>query len=1151
MNIDSDIRDQAYQFFIEEAPELLQEIESGILTLREERDIAKVHSIMRAAHSLKGSSASVGLESIKTIAHRLETIFKAFYSDTVDIDAELETQLLQAYDCLRLPLMEQLQYGEFDDQQALAIAEPILSQLEAQCSEAIAATADFIPSSEDLGMSMAQSIFEIDVAEGLERLAEVLANPSEAAVRGEFRAQAEVFIGFAELLNLPGFEAIATTTIQALDRHPERVFEIAQLALEDFRAGRSDVLNQPNSRGGNPSESLLALAAGTVPEAVSEAPAETDISPDPEVAIAAEIDLEAATGLLDSLASLDPNQTFLELALPDPDADTADPGANAADQETENADPEADMTAAAADPLAEDFQALAAIAEISPASPVEDIAIPAEGDPPVSTPDTATANTAPPLPQLESEPELEPESEPESRPQPESALASPAAAASELAAKPVSVSIAESVTQPMAEAMAELAPQSPIPNTSPTAANSKQPAATSPAPPTRPQTRVTTEPVVTGLTVRVEAERLNRMNNLLGELTINRNGVELQNNQLQSSIKDLLGRFGRFQAVVENLRILSDQMLIAPERQSGQSALTAQQITEAKANSEEEFDSLEMDSYTHLYTQTQTLLEEIVQLEEAVNDVELFSYQSEQMLGRHRKMLSQMQDELMWARMIPLGQVLSRFPRVLRDLSSTYGKAVNLQLSGTDILVDKAVLSKLYDPLVQLLRNSFDHGIEPAEVRQQRGKSEAGQIEIRARHQGRQVIIEVRDDGQGLDFKRISDRVVELGWLSAEAAQSCSESRLSRFIFEPGFSTARQVSELSGRGVGLDIVRDQIQSLNGSITVHSVPEQGSKFMLTLPLTLTIVNLLICFVGATPLAIRSDSIQTILVPTPEQLKTVGNRQYLSWQEEDIAIYNLASLLKYHCLVPEMPPSRVLATVPTPTNWKAPILILKRGEQTFAIQIDRLVTEQELVVKPFGPAIKPPIYAYGCTVLGDGSLVPVIDGPAFLDEMVNLGQEMVPDVSEMDALAVLVEQNTIDPGDTENLHRLQATTILVVDDAVTLRRTLALSLERAGYRVLQARDGQEALEQLEQSQSVEMVICDVEMPNMNGFEFLTKRRETPKFAQIPIMMLTSRGNDKHRWLAMKLGAVDYLTKPYLEQELLGKIAAHFAEAETTTA
>jgi chemotaxis family two-component system sensor histidine kinase/response regulator PixL len=217
-----------------------------------------------------------------------------------------------------------------------------------QCSEAIAATADFIPSSEDLGMSMVQSIFEIDVAEGLERLAEVIANPSEPEIAGNGGAQAEVFTGFAELLNLPGFGAIATATIQALDRHPERVFEIAQLALENFRAGRSDVLNQPNSRGGHPSESLLTLANGTAPEALPE----SDISPASEAAIAAaaEVDLEAATDLFDSLANLDPNQAFFELGLIDPEADTTDPA-------LENADSETDLTAAAADPLAEDFQA--------------------------------------------------------------------------------------------------------------------------------------------------------------------------------------------------------------------------------------------------------------------------------------------------------------------------------------------------------------------------------------------------------------------------------------------------------------------------------------------------------------------------------------------------------------------------------------------------------------------------------------------------------------------------------------------------------------------------------------------------------------------------------------------------------------------------
>ena len=361
-------------------------------------------------------------------------------------------------------------------------------------------------------------------------------------------------------------------------------------------------------------------------------------------------------------------------------------------------------------------------------------------------------------------------------------------------------------------------------------------------------------------------------------------------------------------------------------------------------------------------------------------------------------------------------------------------------------------------------------------------------------------------------------------------------------IFEPGFSTAQQVSELSGRGVGLDIVRDQIRTLNGAITVTSTPGQGTVFTLTLPQTLSIINLLICFVGATPLAIRSDSIQEILVPAPDQLRQVGPRQFLTWQHQEIPAYKLSALLNYNGLIPEVPPSRVLATVPTPTNWQAPMLVLSRGDQVFALEVDRLVTEQEMVVKPFGTAIQSPLFAYGCTVLGDGSLVPVIDGPVLLDDMIRRGLVLLPQASEQDALAALAEQNGAHGPTGATLQKLQATTILVVDDAVTLRRALSLSLERTGYRVLQARDGQEALEQLQQNPTIQAIICDVEMPNMNGFEFLTKRRETPQFDQIPTLMLTSRGNDKHRRLAMKLGAVDYLTKPYLEQELLTALATH---------
>ncbi len=1039
MSINSDIRDQAYQFFIEEAPELLQSIESGLLTLREERSTANVHNIMRAAHSLKGGSASVGLDAIKTIAHRLETIFKALYSESIEIDSELENQLLQAYDCLRLPLLEQITQGYFDSQQALESAEPILIQLEEICEDAIRETADFIPSSEDLGMSMARSIFEVDVAEGLEHLSVVLDNPQPIEVAGELRAQAEVFMGFAELLNLPGFAAIATAALAALDHYPEEAITIAQIALADFRGGRDDVLINPDSQGGVPSAALLAFSGVTIAR--------------PE----------------DAIAELEPEQ---------------------------DNDWSADEAAMLLDQLGEDINRAEVLAELGFANDdlIDLMAAPSASD------DIAAEASSAQLGQI--------------------------------------FGGFDAIAPPMT-------PAAPTPSALTPAAST--PAAT-PAPDAKlsrstpgrsPQTSPK-DAIAAGLTVRVEADRLNRMDNLLGELTINRNGVDLQNNQLRASVRELLNRFSRFQSAVEQMRTLSDRMLIAPERRGAQVRVASNGSTTDLGSQRGDFDSLEMDTYTQLYLQTQTLLEDIVQLEEAVEDVSLFSYQSEQLLGRHRKMLSQMQDELMWARMLPLGEILNRFPRVLRDLSNTYKKPVNLTLNGTDSLVDKAVLTKLYDPLVQLLRNSFDHGIESPELRRQRGKADIGQIEIRSRYQGRQVVIEVYDDGQGLDLERIRSRVVELGWMTTAEASAAGDAQLQRLIFEPGFSTAKQVSELSGRGIGLDIVQAQIRALSGAIAVSSSPGQGTTFTLTLPLTLSILNLLICFVGSTPLAIRSDSIQEILIPTPAQIRQVDSQRFLVWHGEEIPAYNLSNLLNYSCLLPEIPPSRVLATVPTPTNWEAPMLVLTRANQAFALQIDRLVTEQELVVKPFGTAITPPIFAYGCTVLGDGSLIPVIDGPVLLDEMVSRGLATMPQASEMDALANLVETN-LAAGDrnTAGIQRLQTTTILVVDDAVTLRRTLALSLERAGYRVLQARDGQEALEQLEQSQSVELVICDVEMPNMNGFEFLTQRRENPLFAAIPVVMLTSRGNDKHRWLAMKLGAKDYFTKPYLEQELLAAI------------
>ena len=1140
MAIDADIRDHAYQFFIQEAPELLQLIESELLTVKSDRSISKVHNMMRAAHSLKGGAASVGLDTIKTLAHSLEDIFKALHHEELVIDDKVEGLLLQAYDCLRVPLIEQLETGYFDPEQAMTKAEPVFAQIEAQFGDFIGAEGE-LPSSIDLGVDIALSIFEVDVAQGLDRLAEVLANPQGEEVAGELRAQAEVFSGLAELLCMPGFGEIANTAIAALSAHPDLALKITQVAFTDFQAARTGVINGDRTRGGEASAQLMAWASGditsTQPTRLQQATTFQELSPIdllPESAASADthffVDADDNSMMLDDMfgdlsnmaevAQIDnievttPPLISPELADPDPGVMSIDDmfGGWSGSDITENAIATVSLEIEAELP--------ATFAVDENAASVDDIF----GDLSTSlfTPPQTVEVKAQIAPALDSQQFVEsigqvfgnlPLMAEGDLPQEQPAAIVPAKV-SFPATTP-----AESINQ----AKSGL-PQKIEPKAIPTAAKAPQ----------------------QQLSVRVDLERLERMNNTVGELAISRNSLSLQNEQLQATVQELLRRFSQFQSMGNQLRNLSDRMLVSPERYSSNSPTP-------KVNNEPpiasvstasfrpvDFDSLEMDSYGELHSLLQKTFEEIVQLEETVGDVVLLSGQSSQSVDKQRQMLSHLRDDLMWARMLPIGEVLNRFPRMLRDLSTSYDKPAELKINGAGVLVDKAALEKLYDPLLHLIRNSFDHGIERPEVRREQGKSERGQIEIKAYHQGSQTVVEVRDDGRGINLERIRSRAVEMGLLVEEKADTASTSALLELMFEPGFSTASQVSELSGRGVGLDVVRSQLRSLKGSVSVISESGEGTCFTLRIPLTLTLAKLLVCFVGNSAFALPSDSIKEILIPQPEQVKFSGGKRFLHWQGRIAPAYHLSDLLNYACPISESLPSQALVAVPSPDDWAAPMLLLEQDGQILALEIDRLVTEQELVIKPMGEAIASPSYIYGCTIVGDGSLIPVIDGAALLESFVGNGKHksiplgsVLPVVQENEEGAifapVLPPQRTI------------AETVLVVDDSITLRQTLALTFEKAGYRVLQARDGREAIEQLQKnSATINLVVCDVEMPNMNGFEFLSQRRQDPVISKPPVVMLTSRSSDKHRMLAKQLGAREYFTKPYIEQEFLTAIS-----------
>ena len=627
------------------------------------------------------------------------------------------------------------------------------------------------------------------------------------------------------------------------------------------------------------------------------------------------------------------------------------------------------------------------------------------------------------------------------------------------------------------------------------------------------------------------------MNNLIGELVINRNSLSLQNEQLQQKVAELVNKFTRFHKVTVKLREFSDRMLVESERsENNYFAVSNHHPTE--------FDSLEMDRYSRFYTLLQKVSEEIMQLEEGVEDISLFARQSNLSIKQQRQMLGQMRNELMWARMLPLDQIMQRFPRMLRDLSQKYQKLVALKMTGTGVLVDKAVLEKLYDPLMHLLRNAFDHGIEQPEVRRQQGKPEKGQITIRAYYQGDRTVIEVQDDGNGLNLKKIVQKAIERGLLTLEQAQMATRKELLDLIFEPGFSTADKVSELSGRGVGMDVVRSQLRSLKGKIEVDSTPGKGTIFTLQLPLTLTIAKLLVCSIGSTAFAIPSDSIAEIIIPKSSQLQKSRRQRFLFWNNQLVPIYAARELLRYNCVIYSAGlRSKIFDTVTPPADWALPLLLLRLGQKWFALEVDKLITEQESVIKPFGNAISPPKYTYGCTILGDGTILPVIDGIVLINEVLGINKTQAENNSETLPLSELSDDAESDTADnqsqTKSSQTVKIPTILVVDDSTALRKTMALSLEKQGYQVLQAVDGREALEQLKNHSDVDLIICDIEMPNMNGFEFLGVRRRDNLLIQIPVVMLTSRSGGKHRSLAKQLGADAYFTKPFIEQEFIGEL------------
>ncbi|NER78372.1 MAG: hybrid sensor histidine kinase/response regulator [Leptolyngbya sp. SIO1D8] len=673
--------------------------------------------------------------------------------------------------------------------------------------------------------------------------------------------------------------------------------------------------------------------------------------------------------------------------------------------------------------------------------------------------------------------------------------------------------------------------------------------ATAPPPPPRSvqppdiaSNHVTPEPEEPDTTVRVSVKRLNALNDLMGELTTERGGLTLKVGRLRGLIDKLKQRVQTLESANSELRSTYDQVAMgmgqptkeplllmpATDTRTWQTAAANQPIS----SFDDTFDALEMDRYSDLHLLSQEMMEAIVQIQEVTSDIELELEETEQTGRNLNKTGKQLQKGLTQVRMRPLSDVLERFPRALRELCLQHGKEAELKVSGGKTLVDRNILESLSDPLMHLLRNAFDHGLEDPDTRIANGKPRQGCITIRATHRNNRIVITVIDDGHGIPLDKIRYRAEQMG-LDAELLASASEEELLSLIFEPGFSTSTEVTDLSGRGVGMDVVRNNLKQVHGEITVNTELGRGTTFTLSVPLTLSVTRILLAESQNMALAIPTDALEEILVLPPAEVMSAAQEQVFKWGDRVIPLVQLSKWFAFNGPRPtyklETPPAIDTLTV----------LVVNHGGHYVGLQVDRCWGEQEVAIRQIEGGLPLPPGFSNCTILGDGRVVPLVSISEML-HWITSNQRSAAVESKTQLAHNLSYQITDSTHQQSRLLSFSSTparpTMLIVDDSINVRRFLALTLEKAGYRVEQARDGQDALDQLQQGLQPHAIICDIEMPRLDGYGFLTKAKAEAALAPIPVVMLTSRSGQKHRQLAMNLGATAYFSKPYNEHVLL---------------
>ncbi len=600
--------------------------------------------------------------------------------------------------------------------------------------------------------------------------------------------------------------------------------------------------------------------------------------------------------------------------------------------------------------------------------------------------------------------------------------------------------------------------------------------------------------------IRVSAALLNTLVNQMGESSIFRARIDQGVGAMSFNLGELEQTITRLRRQVTHLATQSEARIQSRQDQG------------AKVH-QLEFDPLELDRFTELQQVSRSLMEIADDLGNIGNSLGEHAREVTTLLDQQGKVNKEIQQGLMRTGMVRFGSIIPRLRRVVRQSSQELGKRAELLVGGEEAEVDRNVLENMVAPLEHMLRNSLAHGIEAPEQRRLTGKPEIGTITLSLRREGAELVLELGDDGGGLHFDAIRAKGEEKGLLLPD--QPATQEELIALLLRPGFSTATSVTQISGRGVGMDVVNEAIRAMRGALLIQTEPGRGTHFIVRLPFSLAVTQALLVRAGESTFAIPLLSIELVarLKESEFQAYLSGEHVQHRYSERNYPIHNLGILIG----------SEQIQPFDEVADRRPPTLLFRSAEARAALQVEAVLGNREIIVKPVGPQFNGVPGISGATVLGDGRVVVVLELAALVRNIGSQGQKQ----AESRALRVARQEA-----------RQEKINVMVIDDSITMRKVTARILERHNIQVVTAKDGLDAVAML-QTQVPDLAILDIEMPRMDGFEVMAHVRNQQSLRGLPIIMVTSRGGEKHRERAMKLGVNDYLTKPYQEEQLMQSI------------